>query len=237
MRIALLEDDPDQAALISRWLDGAGYSVAHYGDGDSFLRAVHHDSFDLFVLDWLLPQGSGIGVMKQLRARDPNGPPVLFVTVRDDEACIVDALQSGADDYMIKPARRAELLARVEALLRRTLGPGPKAIEHPPYVLDPDLSQITMNGEPLSLTEKEFDLALFLFQRIGQIVSRQHLLETVWGPGHSAMNTRTVDTHISRLRKKLRLGEVDGWQLSSIYQHGYRLEAAGVSPPEPTHTH
>lgn len=225
MRIAVLEDDHDQAELLCRWLDAAGYSVTHYDDGDMFLRAVHHDSFDLFVLDWLLPRGSGIGVLKQLRARTPDGPPTLFVTVRDDERCIVDALEAGADDYMIKPVRRAELLARVAALLRRALGTTHKVIEAPPYVLDPDRGLVTMNDERLPLTEKEFELALFLFQRQGQIVSREHLLESVWGRGHAAMNTRTVDTHISRLRKKLRLGETDGWQLSSVYQHGYRLEA------------
>jgi len=224
MHIALLEDDIDQAALMSLWLEDAGHTVAHHSDAESFLRATHHETFDLYILDWLLPKGSGIGALKRLRARDPDGAPVLFVTVRDDETCIVEALQSGADDYMIKPVRRSETLARIEALARRRLKTGTDNLSVPPYEFDLEQHQLTMNGEPLQLTTREFELALFLFRRIGQIVSRAHLLESVWGSGHSAMNTRTVDTHISRVRNKLRLKQAHGWKLSSIYQHGYRLE-------------
>jgi DNA-binding response OmpR family regulator len=229
MHIALLEDDIDQAALMSEWLRGAGHTVSHYSDAEAFLRATHHETFDLYILDWLLPKSSGIGVLKQLRARDPQGPPALFVTVRDEEGCIVEALQAGADDYMIKPVRRGETLARVDALLRRRVRADAETISVPPYAFDLEQHQMTMSGEPLQLTTREFELALFLFGRLGQIVSRQHLLESVWGTGHSAMNTRTVDTHISRLRKKLRLSEAAGWKLASIYQHGYRLEHAGPS--------
>lgn len=226
MHIALLEDDIDQAALLGQWLRDAGHTVAHYPDAESFHRATRQDSFDLYILDWLLPKSSGIGALKQLRARDPDGPPVLFVTVRDEESCIVEALQSGADDYMIKPVRRSETLARITALIRRRLRPAAENLSAPPYEFDLEQHQVKMGGEPLQLTTREFELALFLFQRAGQIVSRKHLLESVWGSGHSAMNTRTVDTHISRLRNKLRLKETPGWKLSSIYQHGYRLEHA-----------
>lgn len=226
MHIALLEDDIDQAALLSQWLRTAGHTIAHYADADSFHRGTQHETFDLYMLDWLLPTSSGIGVLKQLRARDPSGAPVLFVTVRDEESCIVEALQHGADDYMIKPVRRSETLARIEALGRRRVNLATENLTFTPYEFDLEQHQVRMNGEPLQLTTREFELALFLFRRIGQIVSRTHLLESVWGSGHSAMNTRTVDTHISRLRNKLCLKEVRGWKLSSVYQHGYRLEHA-----------
>jgi len=224
VRIALLEDDIDQAALLTQWLSNAGHSVAHEADADSFLRAAQRETCDLYILDWVLPEGSGIGVLKRLRARDPDGAPVLFVTVRDDESSIVDALQSGADDYMIKPIRRAETLARVQAVARRRVKPVSETLTVAPYEFDLEQHALSMNGEPLKLTTREFDLALFLFRRIGQIVSRAHLLESVWGSRHSAMDTRTVDTHISRLRGKLRLKETGDWKLTSIYQHGYRLE-------------
>lgn len=224
MHIALLEDDIDQAALLTRWLSSSGHTIAHHADADSFLRMARQESFDLYILDWLLPKSSGIGVLKRLRAREPDGAPVLFVTVRDDESCIVDALRNGADDYMIKPVRREETLARVEALIRRRINSATENLDVPPYQFDRERHQLTMNGEPLQLTTREFDLAFFLFQRIGQIVSRAHLLESVWGSGHSSTNTRTVDTHISRLRNKLRIKDVSDWKLSSVYQHGYRLE-------------
>lgn len=230
MHIALLEDDIDQAALLNQWLRDAGHTTTHYPDADSFHRGTQSETFDLYVLDWLLPKSSGIGVLKQLRAREPNGAPVLFVTVRDEESCIVEALQHGADDYMIKPIRRSEMLARIEALARRRLNLAVESLSVPPYEFDLEQHRVTMDGEPLQLTTREFELALFLFRRTGQIVSRAHLLESVWGSGHSAMNTRTVDTHISRLRNKLRLKEVRGWKLSSVYQHGYRLERAEQEP-------
>ncbi len=224
MHIALLEDDLDQAALLSRWLQNAGHTIAHHADADSFLRAAQQETFDFYILDWLLPKSSGIGVLKRLRARDPDGAPVLFVTVRDDESCIVEALKNGADDYMIKPVRRAETLARVQAVARRRLKPVTRRLSVPPYEFNLEQHELAMSGEPLQLTTREFELALFLFRRIGQIVSRAHLLESVWGSGHSSMDTRTVDTHISRLRNKLFLKEASDWKLSSIYQHGYRLE-------------
>ena len=224
MRVALLEDDVDQAALLHHWLTDAGHHLEHFSDSEPFLRAVRRDSFDLYIMDWLLPTGSGIGVLGQLRARDPDGPPALFITVREDESSIVEALRAGADDYMIKPVRRSEMLARIDALMRRRIRSTRDSIEMPPYLLDLEEHRLKMNGEVVQLTEREFDLALFLFQRVGQIVSREHLLEGVWGVGNSTLRTRTVDTHISRLRRKLAFNENSNWRLTSIYQHGYRLE-------------
>ncbi len=226
MHIAVLEDDIDQASLLESWLVAAGHSVACFEDAESFLRGTHRETFDMFILDWLLPESSGIGVLKRLRGQDPEGPPVLFVTVRDEEDCIVEALDEGADDYMTKPIRRSETLARIEALGRRRLKLNAEKLSVPPYEFDLQQHSAMIDNEPLKLTAREFELALFLFRRAGQIVSRNHLLESVWGAGHSAMNTRTVDTHVSRLRSKLRLKDAPGWKLTSIYQHGYRLEQA-----------
>jgi DNA-binding response OmpR family regulator len=131
---------------------------------------------------------------------------------------------------MVKPVRRSETIARVAALGRRLLGRG-DVLECKPYTLDIVRHELRMHGQPVSLTDREFALASFLFRHAGRIVSRSHLLESVWGSGRSAQRTRTVDTHISRLRQKLRLDATDGWRLSSVYQHGYRLEE--VHPDRP----
>jgi DNA-binding response OmpR family regulator len=225
MRIALLEDDIDQAALLRQWLSQAGHTVSHFADAEPFLRGIRHESFDLFILDWMLPKSSGMHVLKQMRGREPDGPPILFITAREDESSIVAALQAGADDYMIKPVRRSETLARIAALTRRRAGQQREPLQMAPYTFDLEEHSLLLNGQPVDLTEREFSLALFLFLRVGQIVSRQHLLEGVWGIDNASLKTRTVDTHVSRLRKKLGLGDSERWRLRSIYQHGYRLES------------
>jgi DNA-binding response OmpR family regulator len=151
--------------------------------------------------------------------------PVLFTTARDAEADIVQALKAGADDYLVKPLRKQELLARVEALGRRAR-PKPRAAEHlkvAEFDVDVDRRVVTRHGAEMDLTQKDFDLAVFLFRNVGNLVSRGHILESVWGRT-SDLNTRTVDTHVSRLRSKLGLVPENGWKLSAVYQHGYRLE-------------
>ena len=132
----------------------------------------------------------------------------------------------GADDYMAKPVRQGETMARVNAIARR-MGFGDKHTQDnysfPPYKIDTKLRRLSFNGELVEMTQKEFELALFLFKNLGRVISRGHLLEMVWGTS-AKLNTRTVDTHISRLRTKLDLDNQDNWQLISVYRHGYRLE-------------
>ncbi len=226
--IGLVEDDPDQALLITHWLEEAGYTVRAFQHAAEFRRKLGAVSVDLLILDWNLPDESGLTVLRALRESGNNQLPVLFLSARGEEQDIVTGLSQGADDYVSKPARQGELLARVEALLRRT-GMHTEARmddeELAPYAIDPGRRRVTLEGQEIVLTEREFDLALFLFRRRGRIVSRDSLLESVWNlPGDVA--TRTVDTHVSRLRKKLELGGEHGWRLSAVYQHGYRLERA-----------
>jgi DNA-binding response OmpR family regulator len=225
MRIALLEDDRDQAEVLKIWLEDAGHTISLFLKSAEFLRVLKHDSFDLMVFDWLLPEMTGLEVLRRIRAESQAGVPVMFVTQQDRECDIVEALGSGADDYMIKPVGRAELLARVNALGRRgahiTVDEFAR-LEAPPYSVDLGAKEISIHGRVVTLTRKEFELARFLFQNQGRIVSRAHILESVWGAG-PAISTRTVDTHASRIRTKLKLPEHD-WSLSAVYQHGYRLE-------------
>ncbi|MFK7886699.1 MAG: response regulator transcription factor [Gammaproteobacteria bacterium] len=234
MRIALLEDDIDQAELISAWLTQAGHTVRHFSTSRDFLRGVLRDSYELLVLDWMLPRMDGLEVMQRVRESLRNYTPILFVTAREDEGGVVQALESGADDYMAKPLAQREFLARVIALGRRAGGyANDQVLDVEPYTIDMERKTISFNGDAVELTHREFDLAVFMFRHVGSVISRAHILESIWGMHGADLNTRTVDTHISRLRKKLHIKEANGWQLSAIYQHGYRLERIGAPQTEP----
>jgi len=225
LRIALLEDDKDQAALVNLWLEGAGHEVKIYPTSREFQKAVGHDSFDLLVLDWILPDINGDEVLKWVRQSVDWPIPVLFMTQRDAEEDVVHILELGADDYMAKPVSQAVLIARINALGRRARRneDDEQSTDYGVYHLDPKTHSIAIDGDTIELTSREFDLAWFLFRNSGRVLSRGHILEAVWGSSPD-LNTRTVDTHISRLRKKLNIGEKNGWRLKAIYQHGYRLE-------------
>lgn len=230
MRIALLEDDPLLAKMIQGWLAEAGYDCQVFGLGKKFIYHLCQDTFDLIVLDWMLPDTDGIEVLRWIREHIDWPIPVLFVTGKDEESDIVLALEQGADDYMVKPVKHKELLARIRALSRRAIPKNDKqqVLEFGQYRFDLIAHKSYLNDVPIDLTQKEFDLVLFLFRYAGRVISRGHILESVWGR-NPALNTRTVDTHISRLRSKLQLGPEHGWQLKAVYQHGYRLEPLEAS--------
>ncbi len=225
LRIALLEDDVSQAELVSAWLKDKGYFCHHFETGISLLRRVANDSFDLYLVDWELPDTNGIDIVKQLRAEYNIQSPILFTTSRDSENDIVMGLEAGADDYLIKPLRQNELYARINATLRRveTNTANESRLSFPPYVFDKKNETIYLHDTAIKLTSREFQVALFLFENIGCVLSRGHILERIWGL-RSDLNTRTVDTHISIVRTKLQLRPANGWKLTSIYRHGYRLE-------------
>ena len=224
MRIAILEDDPDQLALLSRWLSNAGHQV--HGDllGHDLLKRARRESFDLFVLDWEVPDISGVDVLRRIRADLSKTVPILFVTVRDTEEDIVYALDAGADDYMIKPARQSEMLARVGALLRRAYPQREEThLQFPPYEFDTKLGIARINGAAIELTPKEFELASLFFRNLDRLMSRLHLQEVVWGRDVE-LATRSVDTHVSNVRKKLGLRGEHGYRVAAIYNYGYRLK-------------
>jgi DNA-binding response OmpR family regulator len=227
MRISILEDDPDQLALLKRWLSDDGHDVHGYTSGRDAMKHAGRESFDLFVLDWQVPDVSGADVLMWLRTNVSKTVPVLFVTVRDSEQDIVFALENGADDYMVKPARRQELLARVHALLRRAYPrEEEKKLSFPPFEIDVARGEVRRNGEKIELTPKEFELTVVLFRNVGRLLSRGHLQEAVWGRSGDLV-TRTVDTHVSQVRKKLDLHVETGYRVVPIYNYGYRLEKTG----------
>jgi len=224
LRIAILEDDPDQLALLRRWIAEDGHDVHAYLSGREAMKQAGRESFDLFMLDWQVPDVSGAEVLMWIRANVSKSVPVLFVTVRDSEQDIVFALENGADDYMVKPARRQELLARVHALLRRAYPrEEEKHFSFPPFEIDISRGEVRRNGEKIELTPKEFELTVVLFRNVGRLLSRGHLQEAVWGRSGDLI-TRTVDTHVSQVRKKLDLRVETGYRVVPIYNYGYRLE-------------
>lgn len=230
LRIALLEDDADQADLICAWLSDAGHNPKHFSSSRSFLRDVLRDSYDLLILDWIVPDMDGIEVMRRVRDSSRHYTPILFVTAKDQEDDVVNALGAGADDFMEKPLRAREFVARIQALVRRgSTGTGQDDLpDTSPYEIDLAKKRLMVDGKQVELTHREFDLAVFMFRNAGRVVSRSHILESIWGMHGADLNTRTVDTHISRLRKKLDISTNNGWALSAIYQHGYRLERTDV---------
>lgn len=225
MRIALLEDDIEQGQVVELWLQEAGHSCSIFTRASDFMSAVKRDSYDMLLMDWMLPESSGVDVLHWLRNNLDWNIPVLFATQVDDEANIVEALEAGADDYMIKPLKHMELLARVNALGRRSgLIKSKEPVEtYDRYSIDTQKQQITLDGELFDVTNKEFELAHFLFRNAGRVNSRGHILEAVWGSSAS-LNTRKIDTHVSRLRNKLEIKPENGWRIVAVYQHGYRLE-------------
>lgn len=232
-RIAVLEDDASQAKLLQHWIESQGFACRLFDRGQAILKSVLRDTYDLVILDWRVPDLSGEEVLQAIRSHVRDPLPVLFTTGRDREEDIVHALKSGADDYLTKPLRRLEFLARVDALLRRARGlvrDAEAPIEAGAFSIDTQGRTLTRDGELIELTQKEFEMAALLFRNIGRLLSRSYLLDTVWGIS-ADVSTRTVDTHASQLRSKLGLYPESGWRLSAVYQHGYRLEKLAIAAP------
>lgn len=225
LRIALLEDDRDQGALITAWLEEGGYHGYHFLSAKDLQRALQRDSFDLLILDWILPESSGIEVLQWARQNLDWRIPVIFMTRKDSDDDVVYALEQGADDYVSKPVSRGVVMARVRAMERRVFGEKTEKeiIKAGQFEIDPSAGTVIRDGEAVNLTDREVKLAILLFSNIGRLLSRDYLLENVWGINPDVV-TRTVDTHVSRLRQKLELYPENGWQLKAVYQHGYRLE-------------
>ena len=225
VRIGLLEDDVDQSNLVEYWLGEAGMSVQTWASGWEFVRALPEQGYDMLILDWMVPDMNGMEVLRWVRRNLDWAIPIIFATAKDEEGDIVEALSAGADDYMVKPLKQGELVARVSAVARRA-GLGLKhdgEVSLEPYRVDLKAREVYKNDELLKLTKREFELAAYLFENHGRVLSRAQLLREVWGL-NDTVNTRTVDTHMSRVRAKLGLTPEEGWRLSSVYHYGYRLE-------------
>lgn len=234
MKILLLEDDAGQSAIYQALLERAGHTCTPFGTATSLLQSLRTGmTADLLVIDWMLPDMAGEEVLRVLRLDLKLSVPVVVLTVRDEESVVVRALEAGADDFVVKPAKPSEFLARLQALARRAGQNGPAAptlvkdtfqsIQHGPYKFDLRARKVTVQGAPVELTTREYDLASYLFSQPGALHSRAALLDAVCGVSAN-VDTRTVDTHASRLRRRLHLDGRFGLRLAPVYGFGYRLE-------------
>jgi DNA-binding response OmpR family regulator len=219
--ILVVEDDADIAELIRHYLERAGHSVDLIATGAAVLPRLRAARADLVILDLMLPEVDGLVVCQAMRRDAALATiPIIMVTARGDEADRVAGLELGADDYVTKPFSPKELSARVTALLRRTARPSSgTTLRYGAITIDPDSHAVTVNGEEVRLTAKEFLLLQYLVQHRGRVLSRDLLLTDVWGYQYTG-GTRTVDVHIRRLREKLPLL---GDAIQTIKQFGYKL--------------
>jgi DNA-binding response OmpR family regulator len=225
MRIAVLDDDPAQAGLVCETLSAAGHVCHAYAEGRALVRQLRRQTFDLLVLDWNVPDMSGEEVLRWVRESLSDRLPVLFMTSRSRDADITSILNTGADDYIVKPVSAGVLLARVGSLLRRAYQVNSAALKEifDDYEFDLGARHVVVRGTPVTVTQKEFELALLLFQHLSRPLSRAHILDVIWKRA-TDIPSRTMDTHVSVLRTKLGLRPENGYRLTPIYGYGYRLE-------------
>jgi len=203
MRVLIIEDDEKTARAISSGLEAGGFSaaVAHTGEEGFFL--LNAEPFDLVVLDWMLPGRDGIEILRTLRARGSR-TPVLLLTARDAVEDRVLGLESGADDYLVKPFAFAELLARIRSLLRRASPAEALKKTVADLMVDLEARRVSRAGRPIDLTPREFDLLAYLLRQPGQVVTREMLARDVWSePNRITPLDNVIDVHIAHLRRKL----------------------------------
>lgn len=227
-KVLVIEDEPTLARLLSYNLTQEGYDTTVIEHGVEGLQTALQRSFDLIILDIMLPGMNGFEILSRLR-QSGNGTPVIVLTARNAEEEVVQGLKRGADDYITKPFGVAELLARVSAVLRRT-GPEQdgkvsestdKVITAGELSIFPERYEVILAGETVPLRPKEFEVLLYLVQRPGMVITRDDLMNVVWGFDYIG-GQRTVDVHVSSLRKKLELGQ-QSVQIESIRGVGYKL--------------
>lgn len=224
-RILIIEDEPTLALLLQERLEKEGYSATTSRDGEEGLAQAFREAFDLLVLDVKLPRRNGFEVCRELRRHCIN-VPILMLTARGDVKDRVKGLKIGADDYLAKPFDVAELLARMEALLRRASNSPPQVIDSifcfGDVVVDLSKEEVLRGGTPLELTAKEFGLLRYFLSKPNERLSRQVLLEQVWGYNR-LLQTRTVDLHVAQLRQKVEANPKEPRHILTVFRSGYKF--------------
>lgn len=222
MKIALLDDEEKPALILISWLKEAGHDVDWFKQGRECIRGMSNKKYDLCLFDWMLPDMNGPEVMEHLKLLG-GMPPVIFLTGRDAQEDVVQVLQAGADDYIVKPPNKQILLSRIDALIRRSITKHQMIENFGNIQVNYVQHKFELDNSRVILTEKETFLALYLFKHINTLVSRTYLAQVVWGYSPE-INSRTIDVHISHLREKLKLIPENGWRLNCVNRQGYRLE-------------
>ncbi|WP_395637717.1 response regulator transcription factor [Sphingorhabdus sp.] len=224
--IAVVEDDLAFASEMEEFLGAAGYTVSSYDSSQKFLAALRQSECDLLIVDWSIPDLSGIEVLEYIRKFHPDMPAIML-TARAENIDIVRGLEAGADDYVAKPVDPAVLAQRIKSLLRRSKGEVKNVSENVilgRYLLRPSTSTIYLGDEEIVVPKREFDMAMLFFTNPNRLLSRQYLAATLWGKVVD-YQSRTIDTHVARLRKNLKLDPTSGISLNALYGFGYTLQA------------
>lgn len=229
MRIAVVDDDEGIIEFAATALTAAGHSSSGYRTGAALLAALRRQTFDLILLDWNLPDSSGMELLKSIRDAVSRATAIIMLTSRADKDDVAAALHAGADDYVVKPETASVIVARIEAVLRRAM---PTAVQERvlhfgPYAFDRLTERVKVRDEDVALSAKEFQLALTLFENMHRALSRSYLLETIWQSA-ADLSTRTLDMHVSRIRTKLKLTPENGYRIVAISGYGYRMERFGA---------
>ncbi len=223
-RVLVVDDEPTIRDVVSRYLVRAGYDTSVAATGREAIRQAGREHPDVVVLDLMLPDVDGLEVMRRLRQQERDRTAIVLLTARGEESDRVIGLRLGADDYVVKPFSPAELVARVDAMLRRL---APALEQQPPLVfdglqIDPSGRRVSLAGDEVELTQREFDLLLFLARHPGQAFTRDQLMENVWQYSFY-MDTSTVTVHIRRLRAKLEPDPARPRFIQTIWGVGYRF--------------
>ena len=224
LRIALLDNNQIQINQLTCWFNKEGHYWKLFRTGKSLIKGLSRDSFDSLVVSWGTPLVDNKGVLSTIREHINWPIPILFIIEPGKEASLIQIINVGVEDFITRPVQRLEILTRINMLNKRSQGyeGNNETLNIGDFRIDTVERRISKNKQVIDLTGKEFVLAAFLLKHQGRILSRDHILEAVWGYA-SEMTSRTVDTHISRIRKKLDLHPEKGWRLSAIYQQGYQL--------------
>ncbi|HKU00012.1 MAG TPA: response regulator transcription factor [Paraburkholderia sp.] len=224
MRIAILQRDTVQRGLIERTLAQCGHACMPFSDGIALVKALAASTVDMLVLDWQGSRLSGAELLKTVRAVNGNQIPVLFASEDDSDESVVRAFSVGADDYVSLPVCPSVFRARVNALLRRAFPDRYEnvTLEAGPYHFDMRHQSVTVHGKTVELSGTQYRLASLFFANIGRVLSRDHIYAMVWGRDLHTL-TRTIDSHVSRLRVLLEIEEQNGFRLQPVYKSGYRL--------------
>ncbi len=226
--VLVVDDEPTIVEIVARYLERAGFEAYQAMDGPEALRLADLHKPDLVVLDVMLPGFDGLEVMRRLHERPGKRVAVILLTARGEESDRLVGLRHGADDYVVKPFSPAELVARVEAVMRRVSPPADEdaapPIEHGPLRIEPATRRVFLDGEELSLTQREFDLLAYLAARPGRVFSRDQLMEAVWEYPFFT-DTSTVTVHIRRLRAKLGDDSAEPRFIETVWGVGYRFKA------------
>ncbi len=225
MRIAIADDDADVRAFLSALIEEMGHSVIAFSDGLALSKILSRETFDLIILDWMMPGRDGLATLNWMDHTLSERPPVIMMTNRTAKQDIMDALNAGADDYITKPEDRGVIIARINAMLRRSAGSGAfdTKATYGDYLLNRIEQTVEHKGQTITLTAKEFELADLFFRNSDRTLSRNYIMETIWRTS-ATLATRTLDMHISRIRSKLDLQPANGFRIFTVFGYGYRLE-------------